>query len=312
MIQTTLKYFSTIIIAMLVASALILLVPKIAKAHSISPAIVEEVVEFGSESTGVIQFTNTEDTEVTLEISSSSYDAKTNTYLTEKSYISSETDKITVEPNEQIEIPYTIEIPLDSELKTHFFMLILEQQNIVLQEGSRLGLKQALGIVFVLHVTDEEGMQAGMLEKHFLENAETKTQVINKGYPFINRTEVQYTLKNNSKYAFKFNGETRLVNSDQSYEPIVFRINTSYDRIYPGETYTEEFKHKLWSRNNILARYSAISRASSQFGTEYLESSDVFHLRYEAMIFGAVIGTIIVGTKLLVSRKKKSKKQQKG
>lgn len=290
-------------------SVVFLTLPLSSFAHLISPPVKDLFLSPGDIHLGEITFTNTTDEDITVTPSVSVYDPKTEEYVQTTPIVGISEEKVVVGANSDEEFTYTVSVPKDQPEGTYFNLVVIIPDTEV-NDDSPLSIKAGYGSLIAIHVagTDES------VESLFFKRGTTDLVVTEKGLPNISPTQFTYSYTNESDFAFKPEGEIRIVDTEGKQIEQKFDINTEETTVYPGETLEQDFEVDIWNFDNVLGAKDIVSRTYSGFGTNFVTNKTTISLLQPILILSVlvivIIATIITTVVIRIVKKRKSKKEK--
>ncbi len=205
-------------------------------------------------------YTNDTDKTVKYKIDIQAYDAKSETFLTTKPFITSQVKEFELKPKATKNIKYVVTIDNETPAGTYFNVISITPDSKTDTTNSVVGVKNALGILVVINVTDSNTPISKIYQK------QNSTQLIieNPGFPFIYPMKIKYSYKNDSNYVFSPIGEIRILDDNQTQVTDRYEINPNEKTIYPQETINVEWEVDTWKDiNQILKGKTVIARLYS-------------------------------------------------
>lgn len=216
-------------------------------ANSITPAINRVSLSQGERVYGSVVFTNTQQKDTQISLKPYIYNPKTDEILQEgkEIFLKVDTDTINVKANSSLEIKYEIYPKESLELGTYFNILAITPT----VEGQDVEINPSISQLVILDILDAQNQVKGITTTQYT----SKVEILKKGIPFIKPTILRFTLINNSNYTISPKGRLDIFNEKNSYPPIYKYINEKETKVYPGDTYIQEFKISKW---NIVDIYT--------------------------------------------------------
>ncbi len=267
--------------------------------YNIEPSKQDFLIEVEEEKKSQINFTNTTEAEQEFEIYSHRYDAQKQEIIEEKNFISLNTINLELEAGETGTIEYEIEIPKDTLPGSYFSIIVVE--NINPKENSDaegISINYGLGSLIALHVIDDTS-----ISEVFLNETETSLSYKKPLNPFD--TEIEYTIKNNSKYVFLPSGQLTLASKES--KPIFYEINQEdEERLYPGEELSFTFKYE-GDYEDLVSNKIAKASVGMQYSNTLKEDEiDLPYFDQTVKIGSVVIAVLLISTVSIIYFKKRN------
>lgn len=278
-------------------------------AHLISPPVTDLFLSPGDIHLGEITFTNTSDKDIIVTPSVSVYDPQTQEYVQATPIVGISEEKVVISANSEEDFTYTVSVPKDQPEGTYFNLVVIIPEAETSTDAP-LSIKAGYGSLIAIHVAGSDES----VESLFFKRGTTELIVTEKGFPSISPTQFTYSYTNESDFAFKPEGEIRIVDSEGKQIEQKFDINTEQKTVYPGETLEQEFEVDIWSFDNILGAKDIVSRTYSGFGTNFVTNKTTISLLQPILILSVLIVVVVLTVVTMITikavKKRKSKKEK--
>ncbi len=269
--------------------------------YSISPAIEEFFLEIYQKQESSIYFTNTTTGVQNFKVYSHRYNPEKEKIIDERDFVTLEQEEISLEPNQTSEIKYKINIPEDTLAGSYFSIIVVEGiEEQTPTPTSAIALNYGIGSLIAVHVIDETDIAEVFL---------TQTQVTLKHKQPLNpfNTEIEYRIKNNSKYTFLPTGQ--LIIASEGDAPLFYTLNSEEQKLYPNTEISFSFNYK-GNYEDFLKDKKVIARVGTQFSNQLRETQiDLLYFN-QTLTAGFFAGSILVAITIavLITKKKGDKK----
>lgn len=269
--------------------------------YSIEPAIEEFVMGIYEQKTSTIRFTNTTEEKQNFKIYSDRYNPERERILDERNFITFDIKEFSLDPGENIEIEYNIDIPSDTLAGSYFSIIVIENiHNQKPTASSYIGINYGIGSLIAIHVEDETD-----ITEIFLEQVDIELKYKKPLNPF--NTEIEYTVKNNSKYTFLTTGQLMLISPNK--QPIFYQINPNETKLYPDNELTFEFQYE-GDLKDFLTNKTLVAKINSQFSNNLRETQIElpYYTQTLTITIAALTVIIILTIYVIISKKKGDRK----
>lgn len=213
-----------------------------------------------------------------------------------------DTDYIEIPANTKKGITFIVTAPETLEPGTYYNLIVLEPTGQDDEEKPVIGASGALSHLVKLHLTDNvKGVQA-------TDKYDTTLEVLDRGIPFIKPAKIKFTFFNNSKYSLTPKGEIQVVKRSGDQEPQYYKINSSGDKVFPEQSYEEDYEIEKWYLEDIFFGKNAYMRV--QNGIDENVRSEEVKIPGFRNEFLYIIATITVVILLATSLKGDTKPEQ--
>ncbi|MBD3328922.1 hypothetical protein GF357_00295 [Candidatus Dojkabacteria bacterium] len=292
-------------------------------ASEIQPANNRFEIKAGTELQSSIKYRNTEETKLQLTIESHKFNPKNKKEILTTvgsnsqdsvfiTFPDIENSSIIVSPKSEVEIPYTISIPNDTDSGTYYnFIGVIaspvDQAQLSL-EDSKAGISTRHGIGVKVQIDVLAGESTPYSEANT--QVDLNINVINKG-SIIQPTKFTVDLVNNSRFTYKPIGSIEVLGEWKDKDPISLDFNQKESELMPGETISQTYTLNLWSIHSIedfihlLEKKTLAAKVIPEENT-VLTNMQIINPIYTPFI---ILLTIILVTTviILIYRKKRSK-----
>lgn len=291
--------------------------PTPSQAHTLEPYIKEYVVYPGQTFDDGFNFTNTNETDSSFKLSVENYNAITEQPIKENDediFVSIKENSLSFPPTKPTEVRYSIAIPESTTPGTYFNILYLEE--VVGNAGGdqTVGINLGFGMITVFHVIPE-----GTSTRDLMKNTvQTQLELTKKGLPFIQESEITYTMNNRSNFVIKPIVEIRIFDAETGELLLTEKRDEKELDTLSSEnrSLTIPVSTQLYDLDNITHGFKVVSRSYNQLDTEYVENTLLipgYPVVYLAIALLALLIIIWLVIKVLgkLLGKKKSKKAAK-
>lgn len=247
---------------------------------SLKPGVLDVNIPSGTSEKRTITIENLDNYKKELSLEASTYDPRTEEILTTKSFITLSSTKISIDPEEKVDIEYTIEIPKETPSGTYFNTITAEQVNVDGTIGGSLEIRMGLGSIIAIHVADD----TTSVDKIFKENSSTQISIIKRGFPYLSNVVAEFSYTNNSDFVFRPQGEIRI--TDERGQQVASRveINPQKKPLYKGQTITQRIEAPVWDIFNMTKGKTVSTRIYNGIGTEYIQNQVEINISTTAYI----------------------------
>ncbi len=270
-------------------------------AYNIEPAIEEFTLEVYDQREASIKFTNTTQEAQEFKVYSHRYNPETEEIIDDRDFVHLTTETFPLEPNESKDILYEIIIPDDALSGSYFSIIVIEQiQPQSTESNSVIGISYGIGSLIAIHVKDDTD-----ISEVFVTETTTQLKYTKPLNPLS--TEIEYKIKNNSKYTFLPTGQLAILSPNE--QPVFYQINPEETKLYPESELTFTFNHE-GNIKDLLKNKIALARVGTQFPGNLRENQielSYFNQTLTIAITFIVTGTIFT-TFIILARKKSNKK----
>jgi hypothetical protein len=165
-----------------------------------------------------------------------------------------DTDYIEISANEQKEIEFQVTAPESLELGTYYNLIVFEPRDKEESNEPVIGASGAISHLVKVNIS------TNILGTQVTDDFDTSLEVVDRGIPFIRPAKIKFTFFNNSEYTLIPKGEIQVVKHSGDREPQYFKINVPRDRVFPKESYEEEFEVDKWFIEDIIFGKTAFIR----------------------------------------------------
>lgn len=291
-IQNSLK-FLIITSSLFLTFSLFIINPTRIKAETLSPAIQDLYLSPNQTAEKTIKIKNDTMNIKSYSVKTSRINPENKTILTDQIEllaIPSKYQKFTLNPSEEFEIPYTINVPQEIPSGTYFSLISIETDN----TSNNIAVRSAIGSIIAVHITNPDLSLSDILHSKI----ETKFEVINHG-DLINPVKLKLTIQNNSNFTVKpsFSINYNSTKKEDSTKNVA-NSNLESITIYPGKAYVKEIEIPLWKINNLLNEFKFISviiinevKFENQIQLNLINQDSIINIM---LIVGGVIGLFIL------------------
>jgi hypothetical protein len=269
-----------------------------ADGYSLKPGVQEYSLEPGEIKFGEISFKSNEKKSTEISATVETYDPKTGEILNKEPFVGLPEKEFTVAPGQQITIEYVISIPDETPVGSYFNIVTITEKRKGSNQSNNVSVKKAVGSIVAMHVIESEKS----IEALFFDQSETSLKLLNRGLPFISKTELEYTYENKSNFVFRPEGEIRVLDQEGKQVAQRFEINPEKKPIYPGEKYSEKITLEEWETSEILHSKDVIARTYSGYGNNYITDKITVSLKYSIFAIGGTVGILLVALLAILIR----------
>jgi hypothetical protein len=244
----TRKKRKTVITAITTLSSLLLSV-SIIKAESITPFFTEETLAYGESANRSITIQNDYDYDIYLTPHLYKYYPQSE-YITElkehEELVIIDTDYILIPANSKKEIRFTVKAPQSLETGTYYNLIVFQHSEQSSTQGNSVGTSGALSHVVQVNIVEQPNTEK-ITDKY-----DIHLEVLDRGIPFVKPAKLKFTFFNNSQYTLIPQGEIQVVKRSGNKEPEYLKINMDRQRVFPEESFEQEFEVKNWYIEDII------------------------------------------------------------
>lgn len=188
-----------------------------------------------------IRYKNNAKVTQTIAVSISSYDMPSEEESETLPFISMSEKEFTVKPSKEVSIPFIVSIPKDIKAGTYYNLLTISEKS--KKKGEKVyTFTELLNYKYTYNVIEKDSS----IFKEFYENTDLSLVLKTKGFPFVFPTEVEYSFKNNSNFAFKLGGSIRVLNQQINKRLAKYELNSEKKIIYPGESVNYTYSIEMY------------------------------------------------------------------
>lgn len=306
------RSFRILTLLFLMLASLSTLLPNPTQAHTLEPYIKEYVVYPGQTFEDGFNFTNTNEADTNFELSVEKYDAVSEQPIKDNEkdiFVSITADSLSFPPGKPTEFRYGIEIPERTTPGTYFNILYLEEVTGDVSGEQTVGINLGFGMITVFHVIPE-----GTSTRELLKNTvQTQLELTKKGLPFLQESEITYTMNNRSEFVIKPIVEIRIFDAETGKLLLTEKKDEKeLDTLYPeNRKLTIPISAQLYDLENLTHGFKVVSRSYNQLDTEYIENTllipgyPVIHLAIALLGLLITIWFVIKVLSKLLGKKKK-------
>jgi hypothetical protein len=237
-----------VLIAIITVLASILSISPI-YAETISPFSTEETLGIGQSTRHSISYSNENEYSIFITPKVYKYYPQSEYILDAEGFekfVIIDTDYIEIPANSKVEISFQIDAPEALEPGTYYNLIVFQPTQQNEKDDPIIGATGALSHIVKLHITDDvKGVQ-------ITDQYDTNLEILNRGIPFVKPAKIRFSFFNNSQYTLIPKGEIQVVKRSGDKEPEYFKINTSRDRVFPDESFEQEFEVSNWYIEDVL------------------------------------------------------------
>jgi len=157
-----------------------------------------------------------------------------------------DTDYITVPANNTKDIYFQITAPYALESGTYYNLIIFQQTEKTKTSDPKIGASGALSHLVRLYIVEDSTLT------EITEDYDIGLEVVEKGIPFIKPVVIKFTFFNNSQYTLIPQGEIQVVKKSKDKEPEYLKINIDRTKVFPEQSFKQEFEVENWYLEDIL------------------------------------------------------------
>jgi hypothetical protein len=234
--------------AIITLSSLLLSISVI-KAESITPIFTQETLAYGESINRSITVQNDYDYDIYLTPHLYKYYPQSE-YITElkthEELVIIDTDYIQIPANSKKEIRFTLKAPQSLETGTYYNLIVFQHSEQSTTQKNSIGTSAALSHVVQVNIVEQFNTEK-ITDKY-----DIRLEVLDRGIPFIKPAKLKLTFFNNSPYTLIPQGEIQVVKRSGNKEPEYLKINMDRQRVFPEESFEQEFEVQKWYIEDII------------------------------------------------------------